>query len=309
MITIPGKYVIDISIGGLNGRLLQVPAQKKTKNQILLLYGVHSSLERMYSNAQFHSIFGKVLMPDMPGFGGMDSFYKINRVPNLDSYADYLYTFIKTYKLDREKIRIVAMSFGFLAVTRLLQKHPELTKNIEFVISFVGFGRNSDFSYPILKKRSAKIIIGFGSSRFGSRFIRILVFNKLSLRIMFAIFRIFNPKYKHEDKQKRATATEMELDLWTKNDTRTRFYTYHLLMSFDLTKNKKQIDLAEHNLTTESDQYFDAQRVKKTLKKLYAENIEHHANMSLHAPSIIGSEEDVAKIFPESVQKILAKNY
>lgn len=287
--------------------MLKMPAQTTSDKEILLLYGVHSSLERMYSNAQFHSRYGNVTMPDMPGFGGMDSFYKIDRVPDLDSYADYLYTFIRTYKLDKKKIRIVAMSFGFLAVTRLLQKHPELTDNVEFVVSFVGFGRATDFEYPTMNRVSTRRAIKFGSAKFGSKLVKILVFNKLSLRLMFAVFRLFNPKYKHENAAARNEATAMELDLWTKNDTRTRFYTYGLLADFDLTKNQKPIKLIEHNLTTDKDQYFDAERVKKTLKKLYKTNYEYKANMPLHAPSIIGTEHEVAKIFPAPVKKILAK--
>ncbi len=307
MLTIPKNYISNISIGGLDGRMLTLPSQSKLKKEILLLYGMHSSLERMYSNAQFHSRYGNVIMPDMPGFGGMDSFYKINREPDLDSYADYLYTFIRTYKLEKKKIRIVAMSFGFLAMTRLLQRHPELTENIEFVISFVGFGRTSDFEYPIKDRTGTKLSIKFGSTKIGSQLIKILIFNKLSLRLMFAAFRFTNPKYKHENSTERKEATSMELDLWTKNDARTRFYTYGVLADFDLTKKQKKIGLIEYNLTTEEDQYFNAKRVKKTLKKLYATNHEHKANMPLHAPTIIGTEDDVAKIYPASVKKILAK--
>ncbi len=307
MLTIPKKYISNISIGGLNGRMLKIPTQSKSDKEILLLYGVHSSLERMYSNAQFHSRYGNVTMPDMPGLGGMDSFYKIEREPDLDAYADYLYTFIKTHKLDRKKIRVVAMSFGFLAVTRLLQKYPEMVDNTEFVVSFVGFGRSSDFAYPTLQKGPIKLGMKFGSTKAGSKFIRVFVFNKLSLQIMFSFFRLFNPKYKHENQSARKEATSMELDLWTKNDTRTRFYTYRLLSDFDLTKNQEIIKLTEHNLTTENDQYFDAKRVKKTLKKLYVRNHEYKASMPLHAPSIIGTEDEVAKIFPAPMKKILSK--
>lgn len=307
MIKIPDKYISRIEIAGMNGRMLSLPSQTKHKKEILLLYGVHSSLERMYSNAQFHSRYGNVTMPDMPGFGGMDSFYKIEREPDLDAYADYLYTFIRTYKLDKKKIRIVAMSFGFLVVTRMLQKHPGLTNNIEFVVSFVGFGRSNDFSASIFNKIYVRLSIKFGMTKCGSALIKALVFNKVSLRLMFSIFRLFNPKYKHDNSDARKEATDMELDLWTKNDTRTRFYTYDILSDFDLTKDQKRINLVEHNLTTENDQYFDTKRVKETLKKLYKMNYEYIANMPLHAPSIIGSEDDVAKIFPEPVKKILSK--
>lgn len=309
MIKIPEEYLSPINIGGLRGRLLTLPARKEADEHktILLLPGIHSSQERMYSNAQFYSRYGRVLVPDLPGFGGMDSFFTIGADPDIDTFADYIYTFIRIHKLDKKQIRIVAMSFGFMIATRLLQKHPELVENVEFVVSFVGFGRTSDFEYKPMKNGIVKAAIKFGSTRNGSVIVRTLVFNKLSLRLMFASFRLFNPKYMIDDRDKRRASTEMELDLWTKNDTRTRFYTWGILTDFDLTKGQKPIDLDEHNLTTKKDQYVNAERVRKTMRKLYKRNHDHLLSTSLHAPSVIGTEDDVAKSIPSSLKKVLSK--
>lgn len=306
MVVISKGQIKSINISGLGGRMLEVPAKKASKTKdILLVYGVHSSIERMYSTAQFHSNYGNVISPDLPGFGGMDSFYKIGLEPTLDSYADYLYTFVKTYKLNDKKIRIVAMSFGFLVATRMLQKYPELIKNIEFVVSFVGFGKTSDFNYPALENPFYRFMMKVGSTKTGSRMISIVVFNRFSLKVMFRIFRSFNPKYDHKNAHDRDEAIEMELELWTKNDTRTKFFTYKLLGELDLTKGSKKLDLELYDIVTPSDQYFDDKSVSKTLAKLYKKTSTHTANMKLHAPSVIGDEAAVFDIYPSSIKKIL----
>ena len=86
-----------------------------------MLYGHHSSLERVYGLAEDMSQYGNVTIPDYPGFGGMDSFYKIGMKPTLDNLADYLATFVKL-RYRGKKVTIVGMSLGFVIATRMLQR-------------------------------------------------------------------------------------------------------------------------------------------------------------------------------------------
>jgi pimeloyl-ACP methyl ester carboxylesterase len=106
------KHIAPLHVNGLNGRLLRLPAPKNKNREILLLYGHHSSLERMSGFAEVMNRYGAVTMPDLPGFGGMDSFYKIGEKPTLDNYADYLASIIKL-RYKRRRVTIVGMSFAF----------------------------------------------------------------------------------------------------------------------------------------------------------------------------------------------------
>jgi pimeloyl-ACP methyl ester carboxylesterase len=306
MVEIPEESLTPIRIGGLRGRLLRLPSRGTKSRDILLIYGLHSSLERMYSTALFHSRYGNVWAPDLPGFGGMDSFYTIGREPDLESYADYLYTFMRTYKLDEKKeLRVVAMSFGFIAFTRMLQKYPQMRRNIRFVISFVGFGRAADFTFFLLRNPFSRIAIKLGATRSAGWTLKNLVFKKPILRAMFGFLRLFNPKYQIRDKQQRRDSTDMELDLWTKNDARTKFYTWDLLTDFDLTRNQEPLDIKLYDIATPNDQYVDRKVVDKTLAKLYADSTTYIMDMKLHAPSVIGDEEEVADFYPAQVKKAL----
>lgn len=259
----------------------------------------------MYPIASFLRDYGEVSLPDLPGIGGMDSFYRIGLTPTLDTYADYLYTVLKTRGL-RKQVDIVAMSFGFLVVTRMLQRHPDSQEWIDNVISFVGFGRSTDFKNIEKKRRTYVPISRIFSTKLGSWMVSTLIFNPLTLRLMFSLFRLFNPKYQHAMKNDRAASERMELDLWQKNDARTRFAIYQLFFTFDLTRHETKLPVRLHDMTTKTDQYLDHRRINESLKLLYANVSSSHANMALHAPSIIGTESEVRAMFSKEVKSILS---
>lgn len=303
---IPKNLLEPLAINGMQGRLLKLPARNGNSKQILLIYGIHSSHERMYAMAQFLSNYGTVTQPDLPGIGGMDSFYSCNQTVTLDSYADYLYTFLKIRGLNH-KVVVVAMSFGFLVVTRMLQRHKDSRDWLEHVISFVGFGRSADFKNLASRRRYSVPISRVLSSRLGSWLTSTLVFNPLSLRLMFALFRLFNPKYQLPSRAARRESQQMELDLWQRNDARTRFAIYDLFFNFDLTKHKEKLGLDLHDMSTPHDQYFDAKRVNQSLELLYERVTVSSARIQLHAPSIIGTEQDVSAVFTDEAKAILAR--
>ena len=89
----------DISLLRLDnfrGRMLTCPAQDPNQGrQIIFVSGHRTSLERYQGLAAALAEFGQVISPDLPGFGGMTSFFKVGLTPSLDNYADYLYSFIK----------------------------------------------------------------------------------------------------------------------------------------------------------------------------------------------------------------------
>ncbi len=99
----PVDYIVPLNINGLEGRMMRVPAASAKKDrEILLVYGHHAMIERWWGLVENLYEYGNVTMPDLPGFGDMDSFYKINRRPDIDAFADYLAAFIKLrYKFFR----------------------------------------------------------------------------------------------------------------------------------------------------------------------------------------------------------------
>src|SRR4051812_21299994 len=126
----PAEYILPLYMNGLSGRMLRMPAPKNKKRDILFIYGHHASIERHFGVAELLNKYGSVTMPDLPGFGGMDSFYKIGEKPTLDNLADYLASFIKL-RYKRQKFIIAGYSLGVMIITRMLQKHPQIAKKVE----------------------------------------------------------------------------------------------------------------------------------------------------------------------------------
>src|SRR5664279_858482 len=145
-------YIQPLNMNGLNGRMLYLPPPKNQKRELLVLYGHHALLERWWGLVQNLHELGAVTMPDLPGFGGMDSFRKIGKKPTLDDYADYMAAFVQM-RYKRRKVTLVGISFGFLVLTRMLQRYPELAKRVDLVVSLVGFMHRDDFLFEPRKRK------------------------------------------------------------------------------------------------------------------------------------------------------------
>lgn len=305
-ISIPKKYVYNLNIKGMNGRYLKIPCSSKETNlQILLVYGHHSSLERMYSLSYNLSSYGNVTMPDLPGFGGMDSFYSIDQKPNLDMMAEYLTTFIK-FKYKKSKFAICGMSYGFLVVARMLQLHPEISKQVVLLADLVGFSHYSDFSFTPARYSLLKYLSKFLSTKPMSLFAHNILFSKSLIHISYKISSGSNPKMKDASKDEFLKRVHFEQYLWKINDARTYFYTLNDMLKVNLLQTKiKNIDL--NHVAVDDDQYFYSKKVVNNLKSIFNKVYVYKANLPNHAPTIISDEKEAGKIIPKPLRDKLSK--
>src|SRR5689334_16849000 len=109
---IPKKYIIPLNVNRLQGRMLRLPPPGNGKSEILIVYGQQSSLEQLYSLAKQLNTIGGITIVDLPGFGGMQSFYKIGDKPSTDRFADYLSALVQL-KYSRRRLNIVGVGYGF----------------------------------------------------------------------------------------------------------------------------------------------------------------------------------------------------
>ncbi len=272
------------------------------KKEILLIYGHHSSLERMYGIAEALSMFGTVTMPDLPGCGGMESFYKIDMKPNIDTMADYLASFIKL-RYKGKKISIVGMSLGFAIVTRVLQRYPEICDKVEILISVVGFSHRYDYAFS----RSRMLFYRTLSSVFMHKLPAAFFYNVLlhPTVIRTAYSKTFNAKKKlanmtPEDKK---AAIEFEVELWRQDDTRT--YMAMGLQMLNIDNCKQQVSLPVHHISVAGDQYFDHSVVEQHMRVIFSDFTEHEAVIPSHAPTILATKEEADPFIPKSVKKLL----
>jgi pimeloyl-ACP methyl ester carboxylesterase len=297
-------HILPLYINGLSGRMLRLPPQKGHKREILFIYGQHSSLERWWGLAQAINTMGGVTMPDLPGFGGMTSLYKIGQKASIDNLADYLAAFIKL-RYKNKKVTIFGMSLGFVIVNRMLQKYPHLSKKVDALVSVVGFAHHDDFIFS--KKRMFAYRVG---SRFFSRKFPAMIFQGLFLR-PFYLRRVYHHSFNAKEKfanlegDEFKNTMEMEIKLWKINDLRTQMQTAHEMLTLDNTGIR--VDLPLYQVASKKDRYFDNVRTEQNLRKIFNDYEIFYTKDPNHAPTIIADKKAAAPFVPAGLKRVLRK--
>lgn len=282
-----------------------LPAPKGKHNEFLFVYGQHSSLERWWGLLQYVNRFGAVTAPDLPGFGGMESFYHIGRRPTLDNYADYLAAFVKL-RYRRKKVVIVGMSLGFVIATRMLQRYPELSKHVTMLVSLAGFTHHDDFVFGKRRYLFYRAIAMACSSWLPASFFRHTLLNRHVLSRTY--HRTFQARHKFaaaRDAEEHKHFMDVEIDLWHRNDVRTHARTLNELLTLD--NCRQRVDVPVWHVSVDGDQYLDAHRVEQHLQIAFSDVHIVKSNLKSHAPSIIATADEAAPLIPARLRKVLAK--
>lgn len=302
--TVITKSIQSIEINALRGRMLRVVSPHEKKAEILLLYGHHASLERMFGVAEALSRYAIVTMPDLPGFGGMDSFYKIGKKPNLDNYADYLYTFIK-WRYKKRRFTIAATSFSFLVVTKMLEKHPEINKQVQLIVSFMGFLHRDAFILSKKMQTTGKIMGAVFSTKPLAWFAKTFVLRRILISYAYNRASHTHAKMKDaEDADELKRRVAFEVVLWANNDIRTHMYTQRLMLRVNLL-DVRIPDVPVHYVGTMEDHFFDMNIIEQHLKVVYKRCSFAFTSLKAHAPTVIATAEDAKSMLPPKTLKIL----
>lgn len=305
-IALAADYIVPLNINGLDGRMLYAEStnDKKTRD-ILLVYGHHAMLERWWGLVENLREQGNVTMPDLPGFGGMDSFYKIGRKPTIDNYADYLAAFIKM-KFNRRKVSVYAISFGFVVVTRMLQRYPELTKNVDLLISSVGFVHHDDFVYNPRSKFWFKKLTRLFGTRLFALFIRYFCLNKFILKTLYAKLPNSKRRMIEITPEEFDISMNFEVRLWQANDVRTHWVTTSDF--FKLDNCQTQINLPVTHLISEEDHYFKNDVVEQHLKIVFKRYSQFSIKSKAHTPSVLADKQAMSVMVPAGLKRQLARS-
>jgi pimeloyl-ACP methyl ester carboxylesterase len=304
--TDPAEYIQPLYINGLNGRMLHIPPRPGQTREILVIYGHHALLERWWGLVQNFTDFGVVTMPDIPGFGGMDSFYKIGQKATLDNYADYMAAFIKM-RYKHKRVSIVGISFGFLVATRMLQRYPELATKVDFLISAAGFMRKDDFTFSRSRYLFYKYTAKFMSAPPTSFFFRYVALNAPTLRLAYA--RTQNAKKKfgetEGDRERFNRMMDMEIQLWQRNDVRSYMQTTTELLTVD--NCKVPINLEVWHVYTKDDHFFDHSIVEQHMRVVFNEYHGLKIKLKTHTVSVLADKDEAAGLVPQALRRAIRK--
>lgn len=297
-------FIMPLYINGMQGRMLRMPALEGKKREILFVYGHHSSLERWWGVIQDLNQYGAVTVPDLPGFGGMDSFYKIGKPPTIDNMADYLASFIKL-RYKRKRVTIMALSFGFVVVTRMLQRYPDLVKKVDVLISVVGFSHKSDFKFSRQRYVIYRYLSGLLAYHIPSILFRSIALHPLMLRLGYAKTHNAKVKFAGMSKAERKMTMQFEIHLWHTNDVRTHWSTCRDFLLLDNCRH--QVDLPVWHIAISGDQYFDDHTVEQHLRVIFSDVHVVKAKSDAHAPSVVADMDAAAKMIPLKIRQLLSE--
>lgn len=299
------EYILPLNMNGLNGRMVKVPSKSKThKREMLFIAGQHTSIERISGLVEYLSNFGNVTSPDLPGFGGMDAMYEVGRKPTLDNMADYLAAFVKL-RYKNKRLSIIAVSYGFAVVTRMLQKYPEIVKKIDLLVSISGIVNKSDFRWKrrnifIMKNSSRLLSLGPTSWVAKHTAIRAPV-----IKALYKIAEDKHPKLRDADPAVRKQRIDFEIKLWRSNDFRTWMETCVTMFTLDLTGS--HVDLMVYHVAIQNDHYFDNTTVELSMRSIYKDFMLLRGKGQAHVPTIVATPKEAQVFIPEELRKILAK--
>lgn len=299
------NHIEPLNINRLRGRMLRAPSRTDKKREILLIYGHHASIERMSGFVEELTRYGNVTMPDLPGFGGMESFYKIGEKPTLDNLADYLAAFVKL-RYKRRRVTILGMSMGFLIVTRMLQKYPDLVKKVDLLVSVVGFAHKDDFILPKRIRWPLRLAASFFSNKYPAWFMKTFILRGPVIRASYALVADNHAKLKDADQAERQQRVDFEIGLWKQNDIRTYMDTTITMLTSNVCN--QQVDLAVHHVAVDVDRYFDNHRVEQHFAVIYQQVFVINAKLHAHAPTVVATAKDAAPFIPPALRRLLSKS-
>lgn len=298
-------YIFELNMHGMRGRMLKVPAAKKNKQrEILLVYGHHALIERWGGLVENLQDYGPVTMVDLPGFGGMDSFYKIGQKPDLDTMADYLAAFVKM-RYKRKRITIVGISYGFIVATRMLQRNPELVKKVDLLVSIVGFMHRDDFLFKPTQRKFFRRATRVIAARPIPFLIRYLMLNKFVIKNIYMRSPFGKKRFLEMEATDFSALMDFEVKLWQVNDVRTHWFTTSEFLNLD--NCQKSIDLPVWHVAASNDHYFNNYNVEQHMKIVFSGYTKTVMKSHAHTPSIMGDKKEMAMMLPPKLKRELAK--
>jgi pimeloyl-ACP methyl ester carboxylesterase len=297
------KTILPLYINGLSGRMIRLAPPAGKKREILLISGQHTSIERIYGLAEYLHRYGGVTSPDLPGHGGMTAFYKIGEKPTLDNMADYLATFIKLRYKKNQHFKVIAISYGFAVVTRMLQRYPELAKRVDLLVSLSGFTHKDDFRWKRHNFYALYSLSWLLSKRLPAFIARFTAVRAPVIRALYGIAETKHPKLKGAESEERDKRIDFEIKLWKINDFRT--WTYSCLTLFRLKLTGLHVDLPVYHVSVDSDHYFSQVLVESHMRQIFKDFELVKTKLPAHAPTVLATPKDVEPYIPPRIRSLL----
>ncbi|MEI9913878.1 MAG: hypothetical protein WDN66_02635 [Candidatus Saccharibacteria bacterium] len=296
----PADFIMPLNINGMEGRLLRIESQNRhNKREILVIYDMQANLEKWWGLAVALKSYANVTMIDLPGLGGMDSFYSIGLKPTLDNMADYIAAFIKL-KYKRKKVSVLGIGFGFVLVTRMMQRNPEIATKVNMLVCLNGYSHKDDFKISDKDRQIMKLYSLICSTKPISDILKLTINNRVMLNVRYPMSRIQTTK-KGPSKE---FVRRFKIDLVKATDLRTRMSLNLQLLNLDNCKVRINKTLW-HVTTSNSDQNVNQKLVEQHFRVIFGKYNHLPTKIGGKMPLVLNDEKLAIKYLPAKIRREL----
>jgi pimeloyl-ACP methyl ester carboxylesterase len=222
----------------------------------------------------------------------------------LDNYADYLAAFVRM-RYKKRRITIVAISFGFVVATRMLQRYPDLAKRVDLVVSMVGFMHRDDFVYKPRKRWLMRMASGFFSLRPVSWIFRYVFLNGPIIRTVYASLPNGKRRLSSMNPIEARAMLDFDVGLWQLNDVSTHWRTTYEFLGLD--NCRQQISLPVWHVGSKNDHYFNNDIVEQHMLVVFSSCTMLTMDAKAHTPSVTGNKAEMAIMLPSRLRRELSR--
>jgi pimeloyl-ACP methyl ester carboxylesterase len=296
----PADFIMPININGMDGRYLRIEnPNRHNRREILFIYDMEANLEKWWGMAVALKVYANVTMVDLPGLGGMDSFYSIGLKPSFDNMADYLASFIKL-KYKRKRLTIMGVGFGYAVVTRMLQRNPDVTKKVNSLVAINGYDHKDDFKLKKFDVFIMRIYSYLCSRRFIAWLLNATAYSTMALKYKYPVGKVRS----FRGGPSKEFVRQFKIDLVKCTDLRTRMYLNLQLLKLDNCKIRIRNSMW-HVTTSNSDQNVDKKLVEQHFRVTYEDYVHLPTKISGSMPIVLNDEKTAIKYLPAKLRRHL----
>lgn len=299
----PIDFIYPVNINGLDGRFLYLKSKLRTvKSNILIVYDINSNIEKWWGLAIALTKYSNVSIVDLPGFGGMDSLFKIGWEPTIDSLADYLASFIKL-RYRNKRFSIIAIGAGFSIATRTLQNNKAIEHKVNNFIAINGYAHHDDLNVSKKTKIAKRFFYRVLATRIISFFIKNFYFNRkiLDYRINDKVVKKIRSHHTNQ------FIKQFMVDLLYENDFRTRIFLRKELLG--LNNCDIQLSVPFYQISTGFKQYnLIANHVEQHLKIIFKDYHYLAVRELRKIPYIMNDPKVAIRLIHPKLRRILQKS-
>lgn len=300
----PADFIMPLYMNGMRGRMLRLRPSPRKQREILIVYGEHTSLERIFNFAETLNTYGGVTVPDLPGFGGMQSFYRLREKPTVDNLADYLAAFVKLRYKNR-RLTIVGIGHGFTVLTRMLQRYPKIVKKVDLVVSLGGYVHHEDLNLNKYDYYALRFSAGLLSKQPMSVLAKLFM-QPAFIRWTYLTINSRSSKLAGQSADERDQRIAFETHLWRTNDLRTQMFSTVTALKLDLCDS--QVPLPVYHVGLRNGKDINEDLVEQHLNIVYKKV--HVYTSSLKVPTMsvaFYDSKDSNRLIPTNLKKLFTK--